>query len=397
MKKTLSVLMPVILALSLIMFSGCKNNDGDRAETSFPEETSAKPAAATTENVENKIDYNALYNQIIKEYYDYIVSYNDTDDVPDGKTGVAEIIRNSDSTDEALSSLGYKIDDVNIDGIAELLICSADDDASEGTDIFAIYTCIGETPQLLRDSWYRNRYYLMDNGSFFYYGSGGAFYQQFGVYKIAENLNDLKCEKFYFSDIKEGEQVFYTNTTGEDNPEVSVKLNRDSFWAEYDKLIQKNVDIDLTPFSSFKASHAVDIPGKELSYVTVGTADKFVNLDVIENWDSNLTPPYEIFTADNSENSTMLAFMQNDGGRIRDFKLYSLENVDFVNDKLVFDKKEIYRRDTLSSMDPLLVKLTLYGTTPSYAFSYVDEEGTKAFSLNLSGYDGSVITERIEL
>lgn len=132
----------------------------------------------------------------------------------------------------------------------------------------------------------------------------------------------------------------------------------------------------------------------ELSCVAVGFAKDSFNL---EGWEDFAEPPYETFVADDGEQSEYIAFMQNEGGKIRDFKFYRLNDVDFVDDKLTFNAEEIYSRSTLSDIDPIFIRMTFFGTMPSYGFSYIDEEGTKAYALNLSGMDGSITFEEIEM
>lgn len=133
----------------------------------------------------------------------------------------------------------------------------------------------------------------------------------------------------------------------------------------------------------------------EASYVLCGFAKDVVDL---EGWDEALPPPYETFVADVSEYSEMLAFMKNEGGNVSDFKLYKLEYVETPSEELPhFKAEEIYHRDTLSDIDPILIQLTFFGTIPSYGFSFVDEYGMKSYALSLSGMDGSLVMPEIVL
>lgn len=272
MKKTISLLLSILLICSVCLLAGCSeeektNNDPIEETTdvqatpegsSSPADLSSDDSTATalseneTKKEAIKVNYTDLYNSVLKETYNYIVNFDDSDEIPFGNHGIAEIARNSDKPSEALTRVGYYTKDLNKDGIPELLIGSCDDEAGEGISIFAIYTCVDGNAKLLDEGWYRSRYYPMNNGSLFYYGSSGASYQSFGTYGIADNLKSLKCTKFYFSDLKDGKQVFYTNTTGEEDPSASKEINSETFWNEYDKLMDRTVEFKLTTLSKLK-------------------------------------------------------------------------------------------------------------------------------------------------
>ena len=56
-----------------------------------------------------------------------------------------------------------------------------------------------------------------------------------------------------------------------------------------------------------------------------------------------------------------------------------------------FEKEVLYETETLSEDCPLLVKMTFFGTIPSYGIAYTDKDGKeKQFSVEMSGVDGSL-------
>lgn len=271
MKKTISLLLSILLICSVCLLAGCSEEkpENDLTEETTPvhatPEASSSPTDLSSDDLSGtdssvketkketiKVNYTDIYNSVLKEIYNYIVNFDDSDEIPFGKHGIAEIARNCEKPTEALTRVGYYTKDLNKDGIPELLIGSCDDESGEGVSIFTVYTCVDGKAKLLDEGWYRSRYYPMNNGYLFYYGSSGSNYQSFGTYGIADNLKGLKCYKFYFSDLKDGKQVFYTNSTGEEDPSASKDIDSETFWNEYDKLMDRTVEFNLTVFSKLK-------------------------------------------------------------------------------------------------------------------------------------------------
>ena len=80
---------------------------------------------------------------------------------------------------------------------------------------------------------------------------------------------------------------------------------------------------------------------------------------------------------------------------VTDFKELSLtfESVD-DDGNVRFAVEETYDHGTMTPEVPLLVRMELMGTIPNNGISYIDSNGnTRYFSLNVSGYDGSLLLE----
>ncbi len=277
MKKTIALLLSLLLAVSICLLSGCSDkenkgetnsaNEGVDSEsfadnpTDFDgdspfEDSSASEDTLTevTTKEQVKLSYKELYNGVLKDYYNYILNFKESDEIPFGKHGVAEIAKNCDSPSETLTRIGYLMKDLNKDGTPELLIGPCDDEEGLGASIFTVFTCVDNKAHILDEGWYRSRYYLMTDGTLFYYSSSGSAYQSFGTFGISENLQDLKCKQFYFSDSSSGSQLYYTNSTGDEEPANSKTVSRDAFWDEYERLTDKTIEFKLTVFSKMKNS-----------------------------------------------------------------------------------------------------------------------------------------------
>lgn len=384
--KKLSALFLAMLMLLLLASCGGKGND---AQTTAP---SGETVSSTGQATGAKVNYMAIYGGLLNEYYDFIVGFSGDADVPDGFNGIAAVIPSYGSSDEVLDNFGYAVKDINGDGVDELMICPFNELAEQ--TVIAVYTCVDKQPQLLAEGWYRNAYYLLNDGTIGYIGSGGAAYSYMGVYEIAANLKELDCKEYYFTLFgdEEGSLNYYTNSIGEDIVSESTLISEAAFRAKNDDISDRAVSFEITAFSTL--SRGAEKPTDKLSVVMTAFASDIIAYDPDE-WDYSLAPPYETYIAYEGDDGVYVGFMQE--GIIRDFKFYSLENVDFVDGKLVFDKTELYSRATLSSESPVLIRMCFPGTMPSYAISFVDEQGTKAYGINLSGEDGSIIFEEIEM
>lgn len=116
-------------------------------------------------------DYLALYQPIlenIQEYYEKVSEYGYLQ-VKWQDYGVSECCTYIDT-------LGYKIEDIDGNGIEELVIGSFDSEDYDANILLYVYTIEnGEAKQVV-SSWPRSRNYLMDDGNIYNEGSNGAAY-----------------------------------------------------------------------------------------------------------------------------------------------------------------------------------------------------------------------------
>ncbi|MDO4531442.1 MAG: hypothetical protein Q4C06_05625 [Bacillota bacterium] len=115
----------------------------------------------------------------------------------------------------------------------------------------------------------------------------------------------------------------------------------------------------------------------------------WVTADYAENVISAY-PSYDVFIADESEDHTEIAFIAE--GNVQDFRFLGLNVEDVLEDgTLLFTTEALYHAEVFSPEKPLVVKMTFWGTMPTYGISYVNEKGeTKNFTVEMSGMDGSV-------
>lgn len=218
------------LCIALLCFGGC-----------------TKEAAANSQG---------LYGEVLAKYYD-LIAHPDGDRLfADGEIGVFEAAQAIG--DEALNTIGYVFTDLNGDGTDELLVGVFDkaEGAHVKNELYAAYTLVEDAPVLLFEGWARNAYSLMDGGSLYYYGSGGAMYSIFG--EAVVNGDALEWVDYYFTyetDETMTEIGFFHNNSGEWDPHVSEQLDTDvdAFFAMQDAYGQRTVTLEDTKFAELEA------------------------------------------------------------------------------------------------------------------------------------------------
>jgi hypothetical protein len=95
-----------------------------------------------------------------------------------------------------------------------------------------------------------------------------------------------------------------------------------------------------------------------------------------------------------SEGDPEFVYVYADGRKIASLIVEAGDKVSFTiaeDGEVIFEKEVLYEQETLTEECPLLVKMTFFGTIPSYGIAYTDSDGEeKQFSVEMSGVDGSL-------
>jgi hypothetical protein len=378
MKNKLFVIM-LSAAMILSIFSGCG------AKNTEPETIVPAPQQAELKTEVQKVpDYSGL----LDHYYELISGGGDSFDPGEGESGVWEIITNEESN-EALEVVGYAIQDISGDGIAELLIGAISGQGTMlgfGSEIYAVYTSVNNVPALSFEGWGRSSYRTMGAGKFFYHGSNGAMYSIFGTYTISPDGGTLCPNDYYFTYEKDEsfEEIgYYHNTSGVWDKAVSeeMDISGEEFWQIEEELADQIQVIDLIPFARYKTA-SEDRPGPQ------------VRILWLEEMPAGFTA-YNEFVADMTEHQTSLVFTTD--GRAEDFTVLALTLEDpGESGEIVFATQDLYSLGALTPEHPLVLGMTFYGSIPSYGISYVDESGaTRSYAISTSGKDGSLMLVEI--
>ena len=375
MKKTITM----VLLFTFLAMQGCHVPDVPGQGTGTPPSDSSNVAMSEE-------DAFAVYQPIIDGLFAVAAGNYDENNIPGGGTAMLEGNGWNDN-DAMLWDAGYMIRDLSGDGIPELLIGSTageEYDIAAGTMIYALYTVADGQPHLTLEGAYRNAYHLQKDGSIFNHGSGGAIYAIYGIFDLTQDGTALSCRDYWFTHEKDGnfEDIrCYHNKTGEMNPDVSEELSisLDEFYEKSDALAVERQVLDLITFAEYGN---VEMPYAEEPVLSAV-------------YGSDYAGEYEAFVADDAEYAVDVVFTTD--GAVRDFKVLALEVTEIADDgSMSFFYDELYFHGDLLPGMGLSVKMSLPETIPFYGISYRDNSGAeRIFSVNLSGYDGSVYLTEI--
>ena len=366
--------MITILLAAMLAMTGCELRNAvpnDPVETSNTQktETAAEQTVNTEDPTEPAVEYTAYYQPIIDDMFKAASGEYDAENVPEGGIGLIE------GYGDMLWDAGFAVTDLSGDGIPELLIGSL----GSGM-VYAIFTISDGVPKLVLEGWYRNSYYILQDGSIFNQGSGGAAYHIFGLYNLSEDGTALTCRDYWFTHEKDGnfEDIrCWHNTVGEMNTAVSEELamTLDEFWAKEAELAEQLKVLDLTTFAEYGGVEKPAYPE---------------NPTVSAVYGNDYTGEYDSFTADDAEYAVDVVFTTD--GTVRNFKVIALTLNEITDDGYVsFFFDDLYIHGDLTPDKGLAVRMSLPETIPFYGISYTDGTGAdRVFSVNLSGFDGSI-------
>jgi len=384
----------IVLWILMIALCGCgkKEEQIDKYTNQEPETTEAL-TETDTESAEpetNHESYENWYRIVLDSNYELIMGGADAYEYRDGTSGIGEVIMNSDEIEA--NTIGYTFLDVNHDGVAELIIGSIDEEKEGkyyGQNIYSAYT-YKDIPYLLTEGWSRNRCFLLEDGTFYTEGSGGAMYRILENCVLDVNATQLSCKDYYFTKEKDEsfEEIgFYHNTTGEWEASVSEEVEEDVFWSKYDEYGSKTTTLEFVPFSMHQyvgEQRNIEITEDEVVSVEWITKEQLENSQL---WS---------YVVDSTEPQVIAAFYVSE--EIKNLKVLSLtyEDVDDMGNA-IFSTEELYHYGDFGPGNPFAITLTLYGTIPYYGISYETADGeTHYYSISESGMDGSAILVEFE-
>lgn len=243
------------------------------AETSQPDNL-AEDSAETAETGESD-DADTVYlkpcnsyQDILDNVYEVIVADYTTNVVESDDAftyvGVAET-RIGRNVEETLASVGYTLYDVDGNGVDELIIVDTSETGSPWNNrILIMASLLDNKPVEVAGGWARNRFYLLNDNTIYYEGSGGAAYTTFATYRMAEDGISLEVIDYYFSDYRddsleeywlvEGNWGWFHNTTGgyKDESEWIEFENEEVPWEMQEAYIAQVKDLDLTFFETLR-------------------------------------------------------------------------------------------------------------------------------------------------
>lgn len=380
MRKKIIVLF-VILTL-VFSIAGCGGNQSDDEVVINPNSDSGFNSGEIGEDT--AIDYAKIYKPILDRYYWNISNCypNGFDNLTAGEYYASQV---SENNENALELIGYSIEDVNGDGIRELLIGDVGNENSiyPGNDIAAVFTVVDGETAFLFEGWERNRYLYLGDGKFFNQGSSGAAYYSFSQFEIEKNSMDLIYEEHYFTDYDEATNsvIIYQNDEGIDDVESSEEMDwtTDDYFAAEDQLAQASVFVEMTAFNEY----TFDGHG--------WYADAF-NVDYVKNYEDGIVDDVALqyINSDQGQDNILICI---DNKSVTEFSVVALSN--FTIDEfgtMRFDCTELKNFGAVEKGEKILIGEDIYGTIPNYGIICAGEDGMiQRMAVQISGYDGSLV------
>lgn len=390
-----------MIALLTLSICGCEVENEEKVTTAEVSGTAGEVSEATVEVSdttveagdifdlqENRRYYEHMYQEILDYNYELITGGMDDDDYVEASPGIGEAVRNDN--ENAMNTIGYTFVDSNMDGEVELLIGSINEEKDGkcyGQLIYSVYT-YKDAPVLILEGWSRNRCSLLNDGTYFVEGSGGAMYSVFENKQLKKNGTEFTYNDYYFTYEKDEtyEEIgFYHNYTGEWDKAVSEEISE----AEYtDKSIgysSRMLTLEFKPFSMYEYFEDVsETECKDINMHIEWAADDKVNDEQLPFFEADMNEP-------------QVAAIVSPDADVYNFKVLSLcyEDIDSEGNP-VFSADELYQQEVLSCDTEFIIKFTMCGTIPSYGISYEDVLGnTYYYGLTDSGMDGSALLTEI--
>jgi hypothetical protein len=225
---------------------------------------------------------------------------------------------------KTLSDAGYTFIDLDNDGVLELLVTSVEA-AVEGM-IYDLYTFKNGTIIHLATSGERYRYYLCDDNTIYYEGSGGAMLSSFKKYMIDDNKDSLRLEEIVLYDgyADEKNPWYY----GKEDCEDEINGYNVEFMKHITEIEALNIingyqttDFQLNLFDSY-SPHGVE----PVDYALKNNFELAVDLEniiyfICDDFDGNGTLEGFGITGDNDEY----------GYNLENVKIYHIENGGLVS------------------------------------------------------------------
>lgn len=216
-----------------------------------PQET---PGAEPDKNAVSEKTPEAVYSELVDDIRELILAEDRKTDNELAEQALGGIVEAgySKTPEETLEVVGYVFQDLNADGMPELIVGGINgeqDGKYWGSDIFAVYTCVQEKIYCICSGWSRSYVGWMGENTFYYAGSAGALYSSLGLYELLPHAVEWSCIDLYFTD----ENGVYHNQTGIYDAEYAepLEMTEEEFWALDEAFNDKVLEFELTPFSNY--------------------------------------------------------------------------------------------------------------------------------------------------
>lgn len=272
------------LALAVCLLAGCsyheqeqkksfQNNDSvtspaqgqeaSLAETSSQATESAPPTQTTSPATETPTQnttptqppstqipaHAAGYSAVYQDIYQLLTSGDRNQNYLFATTGIKEATSGTSTEAERFAAISYALQDLNDDGIQEMIVLDPHWTLPGNSRILALYTLQNGSPLLIDEGWARSRLYLLQDGTFYHEGSGGAAYSVFETRTLqGTHMFSTGIWFTYPKDEAQTQGGYYYNATGEYSVEASIEITNEEYTTQQEALQQKIVTFNAYSF-----------------------------------------------------------------------------------------------------------------------------------------------------
>lgn len=241
MKRILPLILSIVLLSACghpaVSSSGISTALPDTAEISVPSppipaEAPLTPSPEPVPEVSVEPDWLAVYQPVFDCYASLLDCYQGGDVDLEQLNGLRyDLSPNYDLILYSKARLGYSLDDLDGNGIPELIVGLMTDDLFYSNIAASLFTLIDEEPSLVFASMARSRYEYFSEGGFLYEGSGGAAYYDVFVNRYSEGKLYPEYGAFH-----EGDKGFFLVTAGGKETGISTAIEEGQFYEYTDRL-----------------------------------------------------------------------------------------------------------------------------------------------------------------
>ena len=177
----------------------------------------------------------------------------------EGMTGIIEAAGKLTPA-ECLERTGYAVRDINGDGTPECLIGKIDGEngvSRTGKQLYAVFTLRDGSPAPVMEGTFRNRLFLLDDGSLFREGDAGVMAFIFGVYRLPRGLSRTECLEFFFTRAENEssrETGYYRNASEGLDPATAEAMTQQAFEMKEKALASRVASLSLIPLAAFQSA-----------------------------------------------------------------------------------------------------------------------------------------------
>jgi len=171
-------------------------------------------------------------------------------------TGIWEVAIYGDTADDRLNMISYQIEDINNDGILELIIFENSNQEGIWKDrVLDLYTISDGEAVGVAAGWARNRYYILDDYTIYNEGSGGAAYSICESFAFEQGTTELTTHGIYFTYPKDNDYdniAYYYSAEGIYDVTVATEITQEEYTGFRDGCLARVKSFDVKTFSEYK-------------------------------------------------------------------------------------------------------------------------------------------------